>query len=83
MADVFLALSVYCCVSLVSAFGIIFELQGLSIGGVLSRVALSVLLCSQEFRAKHDHTRFGREGFPPLQLHNHAMFNYVGMLTTS
>ena len=67
--DVQRALIAFSWISLVSLGGVMYEMRGLPIGGVLSGVALSVLMCWFEHRARHDQARLGAAGFHPIPGH--------------
>eukprot|EP00959_Pyramimonas_sp_CCMP1952_P466265 9489691-Pyramimonas_sp.AAC.1 len=66
-SDIASTMLAYCWLSLVTIGGIVYELRGLPIGGVLSGVILSMLLAWFEFRACKDPERFRSMGFqiPP------------------
>eukprot|EP00959_Pyramimonas_sp_CCMP1952_P162194 3391099-Pyramimonas_sp.AAC.1 len=65
-------------VSLIRAFGVIFELKGLPMCSALPGVALNVMLCSQEFRAIGDLSRCVQEGVPQLRTHGSYISRSVG-----
>eukprot|EP00959_Pyramimonas_sp_CCMP1952_P015371 325526-Pyramimonas_sp.AAC.1 len=62
-SDIASTMLAYCWLSLVTIGGIVYELRGLPIGGVLSGVALSILLARFELRARKGPERFRSMGF--------------------
>jgi len=62
-ADIGRALLAYCWLSLVTIGGIVYELRGLPIGGVLSGVALSILMAWYAMWAQRRPEQFEKSGF--------------------